>query len=217
MSKKKLFVRIILYVLFISSLFLLIGHSGIHITDLSPDYIRNLAHDNLLLILIIMFTLMFLQNVFTFIPLILVITINISLFGFWNGYLYSCFCSSIASVGMFLSIRYLFPNLFTNAKWQTHSEKIKKNGFKFVFFGRIFPFLPTNLINIASGLSSIKGLHFFFATTFGNAIYALILAGASANIIHFIMHHPYVFSCILICIIAIYSLFLKRKSMKRLT
>lgn len=214
MNKKSLIVRLCIYVALIGSIFLLIRHTGIQLKDLTPDYIRQLAHDNLLLILILMFALMFLQNVFTFIPLILVITINISLFGFWFGYLYSCLCSSIASVLMFLSIRYLFPNLFTNSKWQSYNEKIKENGFKFVFFGRVFPFLPTNLINIASGLSGIKGWQFFIATTLGNCIYAFVLASASANILHFVMHHPIVSGFILICIISIYVFFLKRKSLK---
>ena len=140
---------------------------------------------------------MSLQNLFTFIPLILVITINIALFGFWKGYFYSCFCSVIGSTAIFLSIRYLFPTLFSSTKLQKYEQKVEKNGFLFVLSGRILPFLPTNLINIISGLSSMKLSHFIFATTLGNMIYGFVLASVSLGMLTISNHNNLLFLLII--------------------
>ena len=183
MEKRTLFFRVFSYIACILCLLLIIYKSGITISDLSPETILTIAHHNTFLVLIIMLIIMTLQNLFTFIPLILVITINIALFGFWKGYFYSCFCSVIGSTAIFLSIRYLFPNILSATKLLKYEQKVEKNGFLFVLTGRIFPFLPTNLINIVSGLSSMKISHFIFATTIGNMIYGFVLASASFSLL----------------------------------
>jgi uncharacterized membrane protein YdjX (TVP38/TMEM64 family) len=136
-----------------------------------------------------MLVIMTLQNLFTFIPLILVITANIALFGFWKGYLYGCLCSSIGSTLIFLSIRYLFQDAFTSPKIQKVQNKIEKNGFLFVLSGRILPFMPTNLINISSALSSIKTTRFVLATTLGNMIYAFLLSSVSFSLLSAANHN----------------------------
>lgn len=183
MNKRKLIIRVIGYITFILCLLFLLKSSGLTVADLTPDTIRTLAHNNILLLLIIMLIIMTLQNIFTFIPLILVITANITLFGFWKGYLYGSLCSVIGSTLVFLSIRHLFHDISSNPKIQQFQEKIEKRGFVFVLMGRIFPFMPTNLINIASGLSSIKTLHFIFATAVGNLIYGLVLSSVSFSVL----------------------------------
>ncbi|WP_445783326.1 hypothetical protein [Solibacillus sp. FSL W7-1436] len=47
----------------------------------------------------------------------------------------------------------------------------------------MLPFLPTNLINIVSGLSKMKISYFISATTIGNMIYGLVLASVSYGIV----------------------------------
>ncbi|RUS48943.1 TVP38/TMEM64 family protein [Cohnella sp. AR92] len=183
MNKRKLTIRVLGYLAFVLCLFLLLRNSGLTVDDITPEKIRELAHHNLILLLLIMLVLMTLQNIFTFIPLILVITANITLFGFWIGYLYGCFCSVIGSTLVFLSIRHLFRNAFTGPKILQFQEKLEKNGFVFVLTGRIFPFMPTNLINIASGLSAIRTSHFVAATTLGNMAYGLLLSSVSFSML----------------------------------
>lgn len=183
MNKRTLFFRGFCYVACLGSILLILYKSGISVSDLSPETILAIGRHNIFLVLLIMLVIMCLQNLFTFIPLILVITINIALFGFWKGYLYSTFCSVIGSTTIFLSIRYLFPNLFSATILQKYEQKIEKNGFLFVLSGRILPFMPTNLINIASGLSTIKISHFMLATTLGNMIYGFVLSSASFSLI----------------------------------
>ncbi|MNI66296.1 TVP38/TMEM64 family inner membrane protein YdjZ [compost metagenome] len=147
---------------------------------------------------------MTLQNLFTFIPLVLVITANIALFGFWKGYLFGCLCSVIGSTLIFLSIRHLFHDLFSNSKMQKIQNKVEKNGFLFVLSGRILPFMPTNLINIASALSSIKTMHFILATTAGNLIYGLVLSSVSFSVISATSHNPlYILPIAIVILIAV--------------
>lgn len=208
MNRRKLLIRVGCYMTIVLALFFTLKQTGIKVSDLSADTILAIAQNNMILILLTMLVIMILQNLFTFIPLVLVITLNISLLGFWFGYLYSCLCSVIGSTLIFLSIRYMFPNLFSHSKLKMYEEKIKENGFRFVLFGRIFPFLPTNLINITSGLSSIKLSHFIAATTLGNMIYGFFLSSASISVIAMFTKHPYMTSSGLIIIILLYISFL---------
>lgn len=183
MDKQKLIFRIFIYIMVVLCILLTLYISGVRVSDISPENILKIANHNTLLVLIIMLIIMSLQNIFTFIPLILVITINIALFGFWQGYLYSSFCSVIGSTVMFLSIRYFFSTFLSSTKLQKYQQKVEKNGFMFVLTSRIFPFIPTNIINIVSGLSSMKISHFIYATTIGNMIYGFVLSSVSYGIL----------------------------------
>ncbi len=216
MKKRTLFFRGICYIASILSILLILYKSGIRVSDLSPETILKISHHNMILVLIIMLVIMSLQNLFTFIPLILVITINIALFGFWKGYLYSCFCSVIGSTAIFLSIRYLFPNLFSSTKLQKYEQKVEKNGFLFVLSGRILPFLPTNLINIVSGLSSMKLSHFIFATTIGNMVYGLVLASASFSVLSISNHNQFLLLLIIGILLIIFVIrFIKKRKIPK--
>lgn len=216
MNKRKLIFRVIGYVAFVLCLFFLLKRSGLTVADLNPETIQTLAHNNILLILLIMLVIMVMQNLFTFIPLVLVIATNITLFGFWHGYLYGCFCSVIGSTLIFLSIRYLFQDAFSNSKTKKYQERIEKNGFLFVLSGRVLPFMPTNLINIASGLSSIKTSHFVIATTVGNMIYGLVLASASFSIILATTHNRlYLLLIVLVSLIAVLLYRIMKRSAHR--
>src|SRR3954462_15298054 len=70
------------------------------------QYIRNAVSNSWLYAYLFMLFIMVIQNSFTVIPLILVITINIALFGFLKGFLWSWFTSVIAGILIFLSVRY---------------------------------------------------------------------------------------------------------------
>lgn len=216
MKKHTLLIRGVCYIACILSILLVLYKSGIRVSDLSPETILRVAHHNMILVLIIMLVIMSLQNLFTFIPLILVITINIALFGFWKGYLYSCFCSVVGSTAIFLSIRYLFPNLFSSTKMQKYEQKVEKNGFLFVLSGRILPFLPTNLINIVSGLSSMKLSHFISATILGNMFYGLVLASASFSMLSISNHNQFLFLAILGILLIIFVIrFIKKRKIPK--
>lgn len=217
MNKRKLFIRLAAYIAFLLSIFFLLKSTGHTVADLTPETIREIAHDNLIYLMLIMLFIMTLQNLFTFIPLILVITANIALFGFWKGYLYGCFCSVVGSTLVFLSIRHWFRDVFSGLpKMLQLQEKVEKNGLTFILFGRILPFMPTNLINITSGLSTIRTLHFLIATTIGNLIYGLVLSSLSFGVLSATEHHRlYLLLTVVVAALAVTMYRLNKIRLKR--
>lgn len=133
--------------------------------------------------LFFMALVMIIQNSFTVFPLILVITINIALFGFVNGFLWSWFTSVIASIIVFYGVRYIFQSMIIHKFNTKIIEKVDANGFTYVFQARLFPFVPTSLVNILSGLSTIRIIPFTVATAIGNLIYFFVLALIPAGIL----------------------------------
>ena len=182
MYKYKFIIRVVILVGALFTIFILFQVLGIDIENLSDENIKELAHDNIYLLLIILFGIMFLQNLLNFFPIVLVISLNVSLLGLWGGYLFSLFCSVVASTIIFLIIRYMFIEMKAAPKYEKYTKKIEKNGFLYVLIARLIPIMPTNVINIASGLSSIKLGHYTFATILGHAIYSFIIASLSFNI-----------------------------------
>lgn len=182
MIKRKFVLRIIYLLLLFILIFILFRFLGINKESISEEKIRELAHDNIFLLLIILFGLMFLQNLLNFVPIVLVISINVSLLGLYTGYLFSLICSVIASTVIFLIIRYLFIDMKAKPKYKKYTEKIEQNGFLYVLIARLIPIMPTNIINIASGLSSIKPTHYILATIIGHALYSFVISAISFNI-----------------------------------
>ena len=213
MQKRKLLTAIFLCITLFLLLTYFIRNSGHSLNELTPNVILHIAKDHVIIVLLFMLLLMTLQNLFTFIPLIFVISLNIKLFGFWRGYLYSTFSSVVGSTSIFLTVRYFFSGLFTSPKLHKFDEKLEKNGFKFVLSGRILPFLPTNLINIASGLSKIRLTHFISATTIGNLIYGLVLASVAYGFFTISKGHKILFysTILLIVFFIFYMKWHKRK------
>ncbi|MGN1401382.1 MAG: TVP38/TMEM64 family protein [Bacillus sp. (in: firmicutes)] len=146
-------------------------------------YVRESVSGDLLEAYLLMLLVMIIQNSFTVIPLIIVITINLALFGFVYGFLWSWFTSVIAAVIIYTLFRYYFRHIVTNKVNKDILKKINENGYGYVFQARIFPFVPTSLINILAGLSSIHIADFVKATVFGNLIYFFVLALIPAGVL----------------------------------
>lgn len=147
------------------------------------EAVKGLSHSSIFLILLFTLLLMTIQNMFTIIPLLLLISINVSLFGFTGGYIWSWLVSIAGAVVSFYTTRYWFQDFFAkyaNEKWE---KKIEENGFWFVFFGRVMPFIPTSAVNIAAGISSVRFIEFFYATALGNLIYFFFLSAISLGIL----------------------------------
>ena len=183
MTKQAIAIRVIGVITFGLIFVVIFFQSGIRLSNLSPEWVLERVGDNTWRMLAMMLLLMLIQNVFTFIPFVLIVTMNIALFGFWLGYLYSVVCSVIGSTLIFIAIRHLFSASVSTKRWATYQQQVEKNGFFFVFSGRILPFMPTNLINIVSALSSMKVGSFIVATLLGNLIYAFVLSSASFGVL----------------------------------
>jgi uncharacterized membrane protein YdjX (TVP38/TMEM64 family) len=145
--------------------------------------IKNLSGDNPLIILLFSTFVMLLQNTFTIIPLLLVITINVTLFGFLFGFLWSWFTSILAAIVIFFLVRYLFQDFLLSKVDEKLVEKVENKGFLFVFEARILPFVPTSLVNILAGVSTITFSNFLLGTLLGNFIYFFILSLIPAGLL----------------------------------
>lgn len=138
--------------------------------------IKEFVGDNQYIILLFSAFVMILQNTFTIIPLLLVITINVAFFGFLFGFLWSWFTSILAAIVIFSLVRYLFQGFLLNKVDEKLIKKVETNGFLYVFEARIIPFVPTSLVNIIAGVSTIKFSNFLLGTLLGNFIYFFILS-----------------------------------------
>ncbi|MCK1994131.1 TVP38/TMEM64 family protein [Peribacillus muralis] len=140
------------------------------------DSVIGTLKENLPLTFIVTFVLMFVQNSFTIIPLILLLTINVAIFGFLYGYLWSWLTSVAASGLIFYAARNWFQELLSKKLGKKWKDNVEEHGFMYVFTGRIFPLIPTSLINLAAGVSSVTFKDFLLATALGNLIYFFFLS-----------------------------------------
>ncbi|MCT8138241.1 TVP38/TMEM64 family protein [Anaerobacillus sp. CMMVII] len=134
------------------------------------------VNEQFLPMFIITFILMIIHNVITVIPLILILTVNISFYGFVCGLIWSWLVSILGATLIFVGARYFFRDFLEKRISDSVKSKAEENGFMYVLLARIFPFVPTNLVNIISGVSSIRFKDFFIATSIGNLIYFFTLS-----------------------------------------
>ncbi|MGN8845300.1 TVP38/TMEM64 family protein [Niallia sp. HCP3S3_B10] len=142
------------------------------------DSVTSVFNDNISYALIVSLFIMIIQNSFTVIPLILVITLNFYSFGFFYGFLWSWLSSVVAAVLIFLATRFWFQD-FVHRKVKNHQDmldKIEHKGMRYVIYGRVFPFFPTSILNIIAGVSTISLRPFTIGTAIGNFFYFFILA-----------------------------------------
>jgi len=170
-----------------------------------------IIQENLWVTLLITLLIMIIQNTFTIIPLLLVITINYTLFGFINGFLWSWLTSIAGAALMFFGSRYLFQDWVLPRMNKDFVEKIERNGFLFVFQARIMPFIPTSLINILGGISSIHFHSFISATIFGNFLYFLLLILIPAGLMNSHMNDFLIEAIVLLAVILFLLYRWKRK------
>lgn len=138
---------------------------------------------NLPTTLLLTFLIMLIQHTFTIFPLLLVISLNVLIFGLIPGFLWSWGASVIASAVIFYAVRYLFDDIVARKIPKPVLDSLDENGFIYVFQARIIPFIPTSLVNLAAGLSHVRFLPFILGTAFGNFIFFLLLALVSEGIL----------------------------------
>lgn len=139
------------------------------------DSVITILTENLLLTFVVTFVLMIVQNSFTIIPLILLLTINVAIFGFIYGYLWSWVTSVVASGFIFYATRNWFQAPLLKKMGPKWKESVVEHGFMYVFTGRIFPLIPTSLINLAKR-SQFCNLQGFFISDRTRQSYILFLS-----------------------------------------
>lgn len=133
--------------------------------------------------LLLTFLIMLIQHTFTIFPLLLVISMNVLIYGLLPGFLWSWFASLLASAIVFYAVRYLVDDLVVRKIPKSITRSIEANSFLYVFQARIIPFIPTSLVNLAAGLSHVKFMPFILATAIGNFIFFFLLALVSEGLL----------------------------------
>ena len=127
------------------------------------------------------------ESVFPFLPLLLFVAVNANVYGFWLGFLYSWLGVSAGTMLVFWVSRKFggrfgtwlqrrFPASSTFFHW------IERKGFTPIFLLACFPFTPSFLINLASGLSTVRFRTFMIAILLGKAVMISSIALLSFNI-----------------------------------
>jgi len=180
------------------------------------DSVIGILKENLWLTFIVTFVLMFVQNSFTIIPLILLLTINVTIFGFIYGYLWSWFTSVVASGFIFFAVRNWFQELLLKKIGEKWKETVVEHGFMYVFTGRIFPLIPTSLINLAAGASTVTFKDFLLATALGNLIYFFFLSLIPYGLLSVEMNQ-YTLAALALLFLLFFIIYKRAKKKKKLT
>lgn len=116
-----------------------------------------------------------LEAFLAFLPLVVFIAVNANVYGLWLGSLYSWIGVCLGSMAMFWIARLVggrfgawlqrrFPAVSRFFRW------IERKGFTPIFLLACFPFSPSFLVNLASGLSTVKFRTFALAILMGKAV-----------------------------------------------
>ncbi len=120
----------------------------------------------------IIFIALYILAVVLLVPGLALTLLAAPIFGLWQGILYVVIASNIGcSISFFIS-RFLGKDfvlkLFKGNKlFEKVNSKIEKNGLIYMFYLRLIPVFPFNLVNYAPGVTSIKYSHYAIATFFG--------------------------------------------------
>ncbi|WP_096200586.1 TVP38/TMEM64 family protein [Bacillus sp. FJAT-45350] len=208
MHKLLIFISIfigIAFILFSQNEWLTLIKSGDWVT------LKKLMGDEWKRVLLITLTLMVLQNAISFIPFLVLTMFNIWLFGFVYGYMWSVVGSVIGSLIVFFIARYGLQSWAQKYDHLEFKQKIEDSGFVVVFLSRMFPVMPSSVINIVAGISNIKPKDYILGTLLGNTIFIFALSLFSVGVIS--LNHQYaIYLVLLILVIGIISIQLKRNT-----
>lgn len=177
---------------------------------------RDLFNENAARALFVLFVAMTTQNAIAMIPVALIVTASVVLFGYVRGVLWSWATSVVGAAIVFLAARYVLQDLLANKATPKLKQKIEENGWMYLFAARTFPFAPTSVINIVAAASSIRFKPYMLATALGNLIYfsaiGLIPLGVVTLEIEYVV---FIGLSVLIVVYALYRYRSKRNRFKR--
>lgn len=148
-------------------------------------------------------------------PLALAVTLNVWIFSLFEGFMWSWVTSIIGSFVAFLLYRYWFQGLVRHKINPIIQEKMERNGFYYVLYSRLIPIVPTSVINIAAGISTIKTIPFLVATMLGNFVFILCLCLLIEGVLNADIE-IWIISTLIIGFIVFISLYKKMKKRKNM-
>ena len=125
-------------------------------------------------------------------PLVGFVIINVGVFGFFWGYIYSWIGNCLGSLLLFLLIKkvggkWLEKNIEKN-KYKGTLEKIRKKNFTVMFFLYCFPFTPSFLISGTSALANMNTKLFLAVLIPSKLIMMISLSIIGVNVKSFLIN-----------------------------
>lgn len=122
-------------------------------------------------------------------PLVLFVTINVTVFGLFWGYLFSWIGNCLGSFLLFMIIRKIggrkIEGKLRKSKYSVALEKIRSKNFSVLFLLYCFPFTPSFLISGASALANMSTKEFLMALIPSKFIMLISLVAIGVNISSF--------------------------------
>lgn len=119
-------------------------------------------------------------------PLVGFVIINVSVFGFFWGYIYSWIGNCLGSFLLFLLIRKVggkrLEKKIKESKYSGTLDKIRRKNFMVLFFLYCFPFTPSFLISGTSALANMNTVRFLSALIPSKLIMMISLSFIGVNV-----------------------------------
>lgn len=133
-----------------------------------------------------------LEAFFPFLPLIAFVIVNVTVFGFFLGYIYSWMGNCIGSFLLFLLIRHIggkkIEEKIKDSKYSGILEKIRKKNFYLLFFLYCFPFSPSFLLSGTAALANMNTKLFLITLLPSKLVMIIFLAFIGENVNSFFEH-----------------------------
>lgn len=158
--------------------------------DTFDDYIEHLLNDYEQLGPLPGILLPFLEAFLPFLPLVVFVIANSAAYGLLEGFLLSWLGSSLGAIIVFTVIRKLgnkriFKAIRRNKQVRKVTAWLERHGFGPLFLLMCFPFSPSSVINVVSGLSKISIQQFALAVILGKSVMIFSMAYVGASIMSF--------------------------------
>jgi len=129
----------------------------------------------------------FIESFLPFLPLILIIAANANIYGLGFGFLFSWIGVTAGALCVFLICRALGKNVKTRLmrrfpKSERFFNWVERRGFTPLFLLACFPFTPSVIITVISGLSRVPFHTFLLATILGKAVMIFCISLISFDI-----------------------------------
>lgn len=127
------------------------------------------------------------ESFLPFLPLVAIVVANAEAYGLWLGFLYSWIGVVTGSTLVFLIFRQFggllrvyverkYPKTLNITAW------IERKGFTLIFLLACFPFTPSSLVNVVSGLSRLPIHTFVTATLLGKGVMIFLISYAGYDL-----------------------------------
>lgn len=132
----------------------------------------------------------FLESFLPFLPLLVFVAANAAAYGLFEGFLLSWVGSSAGAILVFLLVRKLgdkrvFMWIRKNKQVRKVTAWVDRRGFGPLFLLMCFPFSPSSVINVVSGLSNISKQQFILAVLLGKSVMIFSISYVGSSIMEF--------------------------------